>query len=56
MDGNLYLEMNASQLADLRLHRIGFVFQSYNLIPVLSALENVEYVMLLQGVDKKVPA
>ena len=54
VDGNLYLEMNASQLADLRLHRIGFVFQSYNLIPVLSALENVEYVMLLQGVDKKV--
>jgi len=37
-------------LAELRLKRIGFVFQEYNLIPVLSALENVEYVMLLQGV------
>jgi putative ABC transport system ATP-binding protein len=36
-------------LADLRLHKIGFVFQAYNLIPVLSAIENVEYVMLLQG-------
>jgi putative ABC transport system ATP-binding protein len=37
-------------LAELRLTRIGFVFQEYNLIPVLSALENVEYVMLLQRV------
>jgi len=37
-------------LAELRLRRIGFVFQEFNLIPVLSALENVEYVMLLQGV------
>jgi putative ABC transport system ATP-binding protein len=45
-----YNALNASQLAELRLHHIGFVFQSYNLIPVLSAAENVEYVMLLQGV------
>ncbi|HEX9811831.1 MAG TPA: ABC transporter ATP-binding protein [Burkholderiales bacterium] len=37
-------------LTDLRLRRIGFVFQQYNLIPVLTAIENVEYVMLLQGV------
>ena len=42
--------LSRPQLAALRLNRIGFVFQSYNLIPVLSALENVEYVMLLQGV------
>lgn len=41
-------------LTDLRLRRIGFVFQQYNLIPVLTAIENVEYVMLLQGVpDEK---
>src|SRR3989344_1198859 len=37
-------------LAELRLQRIGFVFQEFNLIPVLSAIENVEYVMLLQRV------
>ncbi len=41
------------KLTDLRLNRIGFIFQAYNLIPVLSAIENVEYVMLLQGVSKK---
>ncbi|MBN2124705.1 MAG: ABC transporter ATP-binding protein [Deltaproteobacteria bacterium] len=50
MDGNSFEHMSPSQLADLRLHRVGFVFQAYNLIPVLSALENVEFVMLLQGV------
>jgi putative ABC transport system ATP-binding protein len=50
VNGNNYAKMNQSQLAQLRLHRIGFVFQAYNLIPVLSAIENVEYVMLLQGV------
>jgi putative ABC transport system ATP-binding protein len=53
VDGNHYARMNASQLADLRLHSIGFVFQSFNLIPVLSAIENVEYVMLLQGINAK---
>lgn len=50
VNGNAFEDMNQSQLADLRLYNVGFVFQSYNLIPVLSALENVEYVMLLQGV------
>ena len=53
MDGNAFADMNRTQLADLRLHKVGFVFQAYNLIPVLSALENVEYVMLLQGVPEK---
>jgi putative ABC transport system ATP-binding protein len=49
VDGNSYEKMSQSQLAELRLHKIGFVFQAYNLIPVLSAVENVEFVMLLQG-------
>jgi putative ABC transport system ATP-binding protein len=47
--GEAFENMSQSRLADLRLHKIGFVFQAYNLIPVLSAIENVEYVMLLQG-------
>lgn len=42
--------LSQGELADLRLNRIGFVFQSYNLVPVLSARENVEFVMQLQGV------
>ncbi len=45
--------LTKSQLSRLRLREIGFVFQEYNLIPVLSAVENVEYVMLLQGVPDK---
>ena len=44
--------LRKAQLADIRLHKIGFVFQEFNLIPVLSALENVEFVMLLQGVPE----
>lgn len=43
--------MEKGELADFRLHNVGFVFQAYNLIPVLSALENVEFVMLLQGIE-----
>jgi len=42
--------LGKGELAELRLHRIGFVFQAFNLIPVLSARENVEFVMQVQGV------
>jgi putative ABC transport system ATP-binding protein len=45
--------LSASELIQFRLHHIGFVFQSYNLIPVLTAKENVELIMLLQGIRKK---
>jgi putative ABC transport system ATP-binding protein len=41
------------RLADFRLRNIGFVFQSYNLIPVLTAAENAEFPLMLQGIDKK---
>ena len=43
--------MSNQELARLRLEEVGFVFQAYNLLPVLSALENAEFPMLLQGVD-----
>lgn len=49
VDGQPFEQMNQADLAKMRLQKIGFVFQAYNLIPVLSALENVEYIMLLQG-------
>ena len=53
VDGFELGTMSPTELATLRLNRIGFVFQSYNLIPVLSAAENVAYVMRLQGVPKE---
>ncbi|TKB44418.1 ABC transporter ATP-binding protein [Thalassotalea mangrovi] len=46
-------EMSGRELSDFRRDHIGFVFQSYNLIPVLSARENIEYIMLLQGIGAK---
>jgi putative ABC transport system ATP-binding protein len=47
---NLQL-LSSGGLAGLRLHRIGFVFQTYNLMPVLTALENAEFTLLLQGMS-----
>jgi putative ABC transport system ATP-binding protein len=44
--------LSRSALADLRRDRIGFVFQAYNLVPVLTAAENAEYVLQLRGVPK----
>ncbi|MEE9282210.1 MAG: ABC transporter ATP-binding protein [Myxococcota bacterium] len=44
-------DMSEAKRADLRLFKLGFVFQAYNLVPVLSAAENVEFVLLLQGIS-----
>lgn len=44
-------KMSGAELSDLRRDHIGFIFQAYNLIPVLSAEENIEYIMLLQGIS-----
>lgn len=51
LSGSNIAEMSGAELSDFRRDHIGFIFQSYNLIPVLSAEENIEYVMLLQGVS-----
>jgi putative ABC transport system ATP-binding protein len=53
IDGVDISRMKDSELIDFRLHNIGFVFQAYNLIPVLTALENVEFIMLLQKRSRK---
>ena len=50
VEGRSLAGLDRAARADLRLRRIGFVFQSYNLVPVLSARENVEFIMQLQGV------
>jgi putative ABC transport system ATP-binding protein len=45
--------LKSRQLIDFRLRNIGFVFQSFNLIPVLTAKENVEFIMQMQGINKE---
>lgn len=50
LEGQDLASLNADALAQIRLDKLGFVFQAYNLIPVFSARENVEFVMELQGV------
>jgi putative ABC transport system ATP-binding protein len=49
LEGQRVDRLSPAELADLRLEHVGFVFQAYNLIPVLTARENVEFVMELQG-------
>ncbi|MBT3785886.1 ABC transporter ATP-binding protein [bacterium] len=44
--------LQEKELSSFRLHSVGFVFQAYNLVPVLTARENIEYVMILQGVSE----
>lgn len=52
IDGQDIAGLSSKQLIDFRLNHIGFVFQAYNLIPVLTAVENVAFIMELQGVPK----
>jgi len=51
LNGEHISEMSGNELSDFRRDNIGFIFQAYNLIPVLNVEENVEYVMMLQGVS-----
>jgi len=49
VDGEDITKMNDKQLTNLRLYKIGFIFQTFNLVPVLNAIENVEFPLLLMG-------
>jgi putative ABC transport system ATP-binding protein len=53
LKGKLLSQMKGKELSDFRRDNIGFIFQAYNLIPVLTVEENIEYIMLLQGIDKE---
>jgi putative ABC transport system ATP-binding protein len=53
IDGTNLSKLKSSQLIDFRMRNIGFVFQAYNLIPVLTAKENVEFIMSLQKWPRK---
>jgi putative ABC transport system ATP-binding protein len=51
--GEEITELSGHALSRIRLERIGFIFQAYNLLPVLTALENAEFTLLLRGVPRK---
>ncbi len=53
IDGQQLKDLKSTQLIDFRLHNIGFVFQAYNLLPVLTVKENIEFIMQLQGRSRK---
>ncbi len=53
IDGKKINTLPSRKLIDFRLHNIGFVFQAFNLIPVLTVKENIEFIMQLQGRSKK---
>src|ERR1035437_4817902 len=53
IDGQNITNLSDSKMIDFRLQNIGFVFQAYNLIPVLTARENVEFIMFLQNRSQK---
>ncbi len=53
LSGRAISEMSGNELSDFRRDHIGLIFQSFNLIPVLNVAENIEYIMLLKGINKK---
>jgi putative ABC transport system ATP-binding protein len=53
IDGTDITQMSENKLIDFRLHNIGFVFQAYNLIPVLTASENIEFIMMMLKKSKR---
>ncbi|RPJ56069.1 MAG: ABC transporter ATP-binding protein [Acidobacteria bacterium] len=53
LDGGDITQTDLDRLADIRASKIGFIFQTFNLLPVLTAFENVEYPLLLSGVPRK---
>lgn len=52
-EGEDITQKKKSELSSFRLHKLGFIFQAYNLIPVLTALENIEFSMMLLGIPEK---
>ena len=53
VDGRDLSSLSSKELSQLRRDKIGFVFQAYNLIPVLTGVENVEFILMIQGMDAK---
>ncbi len=53
LEGNDVSQKKAKELSEIRLTKLGFVFQAYNLIPVLTSVENIEFAMLLRGISAK---
>ncbi len=53
LDGEDLAEKSKKELSNIRLNKMGFIFQAYNLIPVLTAIENVEFPMMLLGMNDK---
>ncbi|MDH7515868.1 MAG: ABC transporter ATP-binding protein [Bacteroidota bacterium] len=53
IDGEDMGPLSRRERARIRLQRMGFIFQAYNLIPVLTALENIEFTMMLQGIPER---
>ncbi len=54
IDNQELSQKSSKELAEFRLHKMGFVFQAYNLIPVLTAIENIEFAMVLKNIPEKI--